>query len=391
VATIVRKALDQAACFIYECTSVNEKTTMKKDLRFRIAVIPGDGIGPEIMASCLQVLEVLQERLGGMGFDFRQIEGGAAHYQKTGTAFADESMAMCKRADAVLLGAIGLPDVRYPDGTEIATQFDLRVEMDLYAGLRPIRSYPNLPRILADKRAVLVDLVLVREQTEGLLYSRGRGTVEEDRVAWETMMISRNGSRRVSEFAFRIAERRAKSRRRPGKVTCVDKANVLSSMAFFRKVFGEVASTYPDVRTEYAYVDATAMNLVKSPWDFDVLVTENAFGGILSELSAGVVGSLGLAPSADIGDKHAVFQPAHGSAPDIAGQGIANPVAQILSAALMLDWLADQHSEPRLAHGARILEHAVEKALTGICPIEFGGQDGTAAITRAVITQIRKA
>jgi len=120
-------------------------------------------------------------------------------------------------------------------------------------------------------------------------------------------------------------------------------------------------------------------------------VTENAFGGILSDLSAGVVGSLGLAPSADIGEKHAVFQPAHGSAPDITGQGIANPVAQILSAALMLDWLADQHSEPRLAHGARILEHAVEKALTGICPIEFGGQDGTAAITRAVITQIRKA
>ena len=363
---------------------------MKRDSRFHIAVIPGDGIGPEIVAASLQVLDILQERLGGIGFDFRHLEGGATLYQKTGNAFSDESMAVCKKADAVLFGAIGLPDVRYPDGTEISTQFDLRVEMDLYAGLRPIRSYLCLPRVLTDKRAALIDLVLVREQTEGLLYSRGRGTLEEDRIAWETMKISRNGSRRISEFAFRIAARRSKSRRRSGKVTCVDKANVLSSMAFFRKIFAEVAANHPEVKAEYACVDATAMNLVKAPWEFDVLVTENAFGGILSDLAAGVVGSLGLAPSADIGDKHAVFQPAHGSAPYMAGQGIANPIAQILSVALMLDWLADQHGEPRLAHGARILERAVEKALTMICPIEFGGQDGTAAITKAIMTQIRK-
>jgi 3-isopropylmalate dehydrogenase len=199
---------------------------MKRDSRFHIAVVPGDGIGPEIVGACLQVLDVLHERLGGIGFDFRHLEGGAAHFQKTGVAFSDESMAECKKADAVLFGAIGLPEVRYPDGTEISTQFDLRAEMDLYAGLRPIRSYPGLPLVLADKRAARIDLVLVREQTEGLLYSRGRGTVEEDRVAWETMMISRNGSRRVSEFAFRVAERRARNRRRPGRVTCVDKANV---------------------------------------------------------------------------------------------------------------------------------------------------------------------
>ena len=363
---------------------------MKRDSRFHIAVIPGDGIGPEIVAACLQVLDILQERLGGIGFDYRKLEGGAGFYQKTGTAFSDESMAVCKKADAVLLGAFGLPDVRYPDGTEISTQFDLRVEMDLYAGLRPIRSYPGLPRVLADKRAALIDLVIVREQSEGLFYSRGRGTVEEDQLAWETMKVSRHGSRRISEFAFRIASRRAKSRRRTGKVTCIDKANVLSSMAFFRKVFAEVAAQHPEIKSEYVYVDAMAMNLVRAPWDFDVLVTENAFGSILSDLAAGVVGSLGLAPSADIGEKHAVFQPAHGSAPHMAGQGIANPVAQILSAALMLDWLADQHGEPRLAHGARILERAVEKALTVVCPIEFRGQDGTAAIAKAIMAQIRK-
>ena len=363
---------------------------MRRDPCFHIAVLPGDGIGPEVVGACLQVLDVLRERLGGLSFDFRHLEGGAAHYQKTGIAFSQESLDECKRADAVLFGAIGLPDVRYPDGTEIATHFDLRAAMDLYAGLRPIRSYPGLPRILTDKRAARIDLILIREQSEGLLQPRLRGTVEDDSIARETMTISRRGSRRIAEFAFHVAARRARNRRRPGRVLCVDKANALVSMAFFRKLFDEVAAAHPETQAAHAYVDATAMNLVRSPWDFDVLLTENAFGGILSDLAAGLVGSLGLVPSADIGDQHAVFQPAHGSAPDIAGQGIANPVAQILSAALMLDWLADRHGEPRLAHGARIIEHAVEKALTLVCPIEFGGQDGTTAITRAVMGQIRK-
>jgi len=363
---------------------------MRRDPRFQIAVLPGDGIGPEVVGACLQVLDVLRDRLGGLSFDFRHLEGGAAHYPQTGIPLSQESLDECKRADSVLLGAIGLPDVRYPDGTEIATHFDLRAAMDLYAGVRPIRSYPNLPRALTDKRAARIDLVVVREQSEGLLQSRLHGSVEDDSVARETMIISRTGSRRIAEFAFQVAARRARSKRRPGRVTCVDKANALVSMAFFRKVFDEVAATHPETQATHAYVDATAMNLVRSPWDFDVLLTENAFGGILCDLAAGLVGSLGLVPAADIGELHAVFQPAHGSAPDIAGQGVANPVAQILSAALMLDWLAERHGEPRLAHGARIIEHAVDKALTLVCPVEFGGEDGTNAITRAVMAQIRK-
>lgn len=363
---------------------------MKRDPRFRIAVLPGDGIGPEIMASCLQVLDLLQDRLGGLSLEFRHLEGGAAHYQKTGCAFSEASMDMCRKADAVLFGAIGLPHVRYPDGTEITTQCDLRRDMDLYAGIRLIRSYPGLPRVLGDKRAARINLVVVREQTEGLLWSRGRGLLEDDRVARDTMLVSRDGSRRVCEFAFRVAGRRAQMRRRPAKVTCVDKADVLSSMAFFRRVFCEVAELHPEVASGCAYADATAMNLVRFPWEFDILVTESVLGGIFSDLAAGLIGSLGLVPSADIGEKHAVFQPAHGSAPDIAGQGSANPVAQILSAALMFDWLAERHAEPRLAHGARILEHAVDKALTTVCPVEFGGQDGTSAITQAIMAQIRK-
>ncbi|WP_291993305.1 isocitrate/isopropylmalate family dehydrogenase [Candidatus Accumulibacter sp. ACC003] len=363
----------------------------RRDLHFQIAVVPGDGIGPEVMAACLQVLEVLQERFGGASVEFLHIAAGAGHYQKTGIAFSDESMRACQRADAILFGAVGLPDVRYPDGTEIATHFDLRAELGLYAGLHPIRSYPRLPRLLADKRASAIDLVVVRELSEGLLYSRGRGTVDSDTVARETMVITRDGSRRVSEFAFRVASRRATGKRRVGKVTCVGQANVLSSMAFFRKVFGEVAAGYPAVDAEYGYVDAMAAKLVKSPWEFDVLVAENSCGGAFSSLAAALAGSLSLAPTADIGDQHAVFQPAHGSAPDIAGRDVANPVAQILSAALMLDWLADQHAEPRLAHAARILESAVDKAMSVIYPIALGGQDGTRAITKAVIAHLRKA
>ena len=355
---------------------------------FQIAVMAGDGIGPEIVNACQAVLEVLCERLGGVAFDFRQLEGGARHYEKTGAAFTEETLAACRNADAVLLGAMGLPQVCYPDGTEVSAHFDLRMAMDIYAGLRPIRGYPRLPLVLADKRAAEIDLVVVREQSEGLLSSHGQGTLEDDRVR-ETMVVSRDGSRRVAEFSFQLAGRRAKSRRRPAKVTCVDQANLLASMAFFRQVVSEVAAAHPAVEVEYAHGDTIAAKLVRAPWDFDVLVAENAFGRILADFSAALAGSQSLAPKADIGDRYAIFQPAHGSAPDLAGQGIANPVAQILAAALMLDWLADQHAEPRLAHGARILENAVHKAMAAIWPVEFGGEDGTAAITRAIIAHIR--
>ncbi|MQM31496.1 MAG: 3-isopropylmalate dehydrogenase, partial [Candidatus Accumulibacter phosphatis] len=179
---------------------------MYNNPRFRIAVLPGDGIGPEVVQSCLTILEVLCERLGGISFDFRQREGGAGHYEKTGAVFSDDTLAECRDADAVLLGAMGLPRVCYPDGTEVSAHFDLRMAMDIYAGLRPIRGYPRLPLVLADQRAAEIDLVVVREQSEGLLSSHGCGTLEDDRVR-ETMVVSRHGSRRVVEFAFELAGR----------------------------------------------------------------------------------------------------------------------------------------------------------------------------------------
>jgi 3-isopropylmalate dehydrogenase len=185
-----------------------------------------------------------------------------------------------------------------------------------------------------------------------------------------------------------LAERR-KARGLPGRLACVDKANAFKAYAYFRSLFDEAAAKHPDVATDRIYVDACAAMLVKKPWDFDVLVMENLFGDILSDLTAGLIGGMGMAPSADIGDTHAVFQPCHGTAPDIMGKGKANPTAMILSAALMLDWLADKHGHAGAADAARKIEAAVDKAFAGgVKPAEFGGPDGTAAVARAVLVAL---
>jgi 3-isopropylmalate dehydrogenase len=352
--------------------------------RYDICVLPGDGIGVEVVDATLPLIE---RACRGAGFEFRFAThpAGALHFKATGDALPADTLAAARAAHAILFGAMGWPEIRRPDGTEIAPQLDLRFDLELYAGVRPARALPGIALPLADPRARDIDLVIVRESTEGLFASVGRGAVVDDREARDTMVITRRGSERVHEFAFRLAERR-RARGRPGEVTCVDKANVFVSMAFFRKVFDEVAARHPGVRARRHYVDATALDLVRKPWTFDVLVTENMFGDILSDQAAGLVGGMGMAPSADIGDDHALFQPCHGSAPDIAGQGKANPTAMILSAAMMLDWLADRHDDARLAQAARRIEAAVDAAFASgrLLPIELGGRDGTAAIAAAV-------
>ncbi|MEP7183836.1 MAG: isocitrate/isopropylmalate dehydrogenase family protein [Betaproteobacteria bacterium] len=355
---------------------------------YDICVLPGDGIGTEVTAAALPLLERLAHG-AGFGFAFAEHPGGALHYKATGDALPDATFAAAERADAILFGAMGWPEIRYPDGTEIAPQLDLRVRLDLYAGVRPARAVPGIPLPLADPRARNIDLVLVRESTEGLFASRGRGVVEDDREARDTMVITRAGSLRVHEFAFRLAERRRASGR-PGNVTCVDKANVFVSMAFFRKIFDEVAVRHPGIAARHHYVDATALDLVRKPWDFDVLVTENMYGDILSDQCAALVGGMGMAPSADVGDRHGLFQPCHGSAPDIAGQCKANPTAMILSAAMMLDWLAERHDDPRLATAAERLDRAVDAAFASgkLLPFELGGQTGTLAIRDAVLANL---
>ena len=367
---------------------------------FNIAVLPGDGIGGEVMQSAEQVLLALAPRIG-VRFALDYQKAGAQHYLDTGVALPESVLKVCDEADAILFGSMGLPHVRGKDGTEIIPQLDLRFHFDLYAGVRPIRTFCGLPTPLASPKAAAIDCVLVRENTEGLFYARGRADVRGDlsdrsageTAVFDTMKISRAGTSRICEYAFKIAERRALTKGRPGRVTSIDKANVFTSMAFWRRIFDETSAQHPAISADSAYVDAMALNLLMKPWTYDVMVTENMYGDILSDLIAGLVGGMGMAPSGDIGDRHGLFQPAHGTAPDIMGQGKANPTAMLLSAAMMLDWLAERHADPRLADGALLIEQAVEAVFADgqIRPMEFGGPHGSAEVTRAIVDQLKKA
>jgi 3-isopropylmalate dehydrogenase len=351
-----------------------------------IAVLPGDGIGPEVMAPALEVLRKVEGQ-AGLSFQFTEAPAGANHYRETGRSMPDSTVRLCDEADAILLGACGLPSVRYPDNTEIAPQIELRFHFDLYAGVRPARLISGVPSPIVGAEQRGIDLVVIRESTEGLFASMGKGVVTQE-DARETLLITRRTSERLFEFSFNFAERRRR-RGRPGALTCVDKANVFKAFAFFREMFDEAAHRHPEVKADRLYVDACAATLVKRPWDFDVMVMENMFGDIISDLTAGLIGGMGMAPSADIGDRHAVFQPCHGTAPDIAGQGKANPTAMILSAAMMLDWLADKHGLAAAAEAGGRIERAVDKAYAdGLRPIEFGGSNGTADITKAVLSHL---
>src|SRR5689334_20721753 len=359
---------------------------MSANNAFHIAVLGGDGIGPEVMAPALEVLRKIEAK-SDLSFRFTEAPAGAGHYRETGKSMPDSTIKLCEEADAILLGACGLPSVRYPDNTEIAPQIELRFHFNLYAGVRPARLIPGVPSPIvgADQRGI--DLVVIRESTEGLFASMGKGVVTETE-ARETMVITRHTSERLFDFSFRLAERR-KARGRSGQLACVDKANVFRAFAFFRRIFDESAERHASVKADHLYVDACSALLVKRPWDFDVLVTENMFGDILSDLAAGLIGGLGMAPSADIGDRYAVFQPCHGTAPDIMGQGKANPTAMILSAAMMLDWLADKHGLESAAEAGERIERAVDKVYAdGIKPIEFGGRNGTADIAKAVLAAL---
>jgi len=360
------------------------------DRTFQIAVLPGDGIGVEVMAAAIEILGRLVARVGGFELVYERHRAGAELFRETGTDLPDAVSRACERADAILFGAMGLPDVRYPDGTEIAPQLTLRLALDLYAGVRPVRALPGTRLPLADSRAAGIDFVLVREQTEGWFYGRyhpevgPRSTSDE---AYDVGRITRTGSQRLFEFSFRLAEKRRARNPGKGRVTCVDKANVHRSLALFQQVFWECAKAHPGITSDQCYVDAMSLNLIRKPWEYDVLPTENQFGDILSDLGAALIGGMGMAPSGDVGDAHGLFQPAHGTAPDIAGRGLANPTAMILSAAMMLDWLGERHGLPQCAEAAALLERAVDSVFaTGkIVTPEFGGEDGTAAVTRAVI------
>src|SRR5262249_53492191 len=268
---------------------------------FHIAVLPGDGIGPEVTAPALEVLHRIEATTPGLRLRFTEALAGAGSCREPGRSMPESTVKLCREAYAILLGACGLPEVRYPDGTELMPQVELRFIFDLYAGVRPARLVPGVPSPIvgADKHGI--DFVLIRESTEGLFASMGKGVTTHDE-ARETLVVTRDKTERLFDFSLKLAERR-KKRGKPGRLTLVGKANVFKAFNWQRDIFTERKKKFPDVKTDLLYVDACAAMLVKKPWDFDVMVMENMFGDILSDLAAGLIGGLGIAPSADIGDK----------------------------------------------------------------------------------------
>jgi 3-isopropylmalate dehydrogenase len=360
--------------------------------RYHIAVLPGDGIGPEVMNAAIRVLNGAVSVINGPQLDFREHPIGANHYRRTAQVLPEAVLQNCREADAVLLSALGLTDVRLPDGTEVQPQIivGLRRALDLYAAIRPIKLYPGAPTPLK-KRGPGINFIVLRENTEGLFASFGGGGIVSNRVATDTMVVSRAGTERIVEFAFRLAKRR-EGRPLDGRptVTCVDKANVFRSFAFFRNIFYEVASRHPEVTAEATYVDAMSLYLVQHPWAYDVLVMENMFGDILSDLGAGLIGGLGLGPSAEIGDNHGLFQPSHGSAPQLAGQNVANPMAMILSGSMMLDWLGERNDDEAAVGAARLIETAVARVIKerNMLTPDLGGKAGTKEVGDAILQVI---
>ncbi|MSQ57493.1 MAG: isocitrate/isopropylmalate dehydrogenase family protein [Limnohabitans sp.] len=361
-------------------------------MKYTIAVIKGDGIGPEVCTAAITVLQAVPGLASKL--DFCEYPAGAEHYRLTGDACPKATFDACKAAHAILHGAAGLPGVTYPDGTEAGLDFGLklRFELDLYANLRPIKLHPGIVSPLRHFSPGQIDYLVLRENTEGMYASRSGGTILRDEIATDTMLITRKGIERITRRAFELARMR-NGALRDGKrrVTLCDKANVLRSYAFFRKVFNEVAASYPDIETDYAYVDAMTVYLVERPDFYDVIVAENLFGDIISDLAAGTVGGMGMSPSGETGDDHGFFQASHGSAPTIAGKNIANPHGTILSAAMMLRWIGERHVDQSLTDAAQIVEAAVSQALgsgTGLTQ-DLGGSASTSDAVRLVCQLVK--
>jgi len=340
---------------------------------YKIAVIPGDGIGREVIPQAIKVLEKYAE-LDSINFEFINIEGGGQYYLEHKKEWPDGSFEICRdEVDAILLGAVGWPGADLPDGNIAGAGiiFGLRFGLDLYANVRPAKLHPGVQhRIHGETKQVwksgLVDLVTVRENTEGLYApirgSLTRGGLEE--VAIDTKITTNKGATRIIEYAFKLAERRdGAPKDGKSRVTCVDKANVLQGSRLFRAVYNEIATKYPNIEKDYAYIDAYLQWLIRDPDWFDVTVCNNMFGDISSDVAAVLAGSLGMAPSANIGDHHGMFEPVHGSAPKHYGKNKTNPMATISSAAMMLDYLGRRFDEPKLMSGSSKIDLAVKQVI----------------------------
>lgn len=364
--------------------------------KYNIAVLPGDGVGPEVTSESLRVLNAVETVVGGFKLDVEQYEAGVGEYLKNKIAISEDVYKACESADAIFMGAIGQPQpgplTLDENGTEVSghVMFKLRFGLDLFAGVRPIKSYPGVPSALAghDK----IDFVVLRENCEGLFASYNGGIYCRDYVATDTQVITRPGTEKISNYAFKLAlSRNGRVKDHKRLVTCTDKGNVFRSFAFFRKVFAEVAKQYEGrVEKENLMIDALALLLVQHPENFDIIMFENMHGDIMSDMAAAFVGGMGMAPSGDIGWDHAMFQPAHGTAPTIAGKNIVNPTATILSAKMMLEWLAERHSDAALREGAELIEKAVYRTfVNGVRTRDINGTASTTEFTDEVIRELK--
>lgn len=350
-------------------------------------VLPGDGIGREIVDAALEVLETVQTLSGRFSLTYEHHQAGARCFLETGHAITPEALEAFQRTDATLKGPVGLPDVRLPDGTEAGLLGgELRVRFDLFANVRPIRLYPNVAGPLGNRKPDDIDYVIVRENCEGLYLSRGKG-LTTSQAASDTLLLTAQGCGRISRFAFDLSRKKKRGAPRDGRkrVTLVDKSNVLKSFAFFRRLFLETAADFPDIEAECLYVDAASAALVNRPDHFQVIVTENMFGDILSDLGGATVGGLGMCPGANIGDRLSYFEPIHGSAPDIAGRNLANPTSQILAAAMMLRHLGQPEA-------AALLEDSVWElyARNRLSLTSTGAVKGGPAIVVKALKQVIK-
>ncbi len=326
---------------------------------YEIAVIPGDGIGKEVMKATIKVLDELD-----INFNYTYGDAGDECLKNNGTALPDETLDIIRKSDACLFGAAG--------ETAADVIVKIRQEMKMFANLRPVKTYPNTNSLFEN-----IDFIIVRENTEGMYIADEESFTDDGAIA--KRIITKNAEKRIIDYAFKYAKQNNKS-----KVTAVHKANVLKKTdGLFKEIFYDVAKDYPEIATEDFYVDATAMYLITQPESFEVIVTTNLFGDILSDEGAGLVGGLGLIPSANIGEDNALFEPVHGSAPDIAGQNKANPIAMILSAVMMLRYLGENNAADKIDKSIlKVLTDA--NTLTG----DLGGSSTTTELANEIIKNL---
>ena len=339
---------------------------------YKIAIIPGDGIGPELTEATLKVLEAAKEKFG-LEFDYIFLEAGDACFEKRGVALPEETVEAIKNAHVCLKGPVG--------ETAADVIVKLRMMFDLYANIRPVKSYVGVPCLRDD-----IDFVIVRENTEDVY--KGIEFMLDENTAVALRVITRKGCERIARKAFEIALSRNKKR----NVTAVHKANVMrKTCGLFAEVCRKVAQEYPDISFNEQYVDAAAMRLVKEPQKYDVIVTTNLFGDILSDEAAQLVGGLGMAPGGNIGDNFAIFEPVHGAAPTRVGKHTANPCSMILASKMMLEWLGEKYNDKNCLEASKAIDIGVSEALRkGLTIPDFGGSLTTIEMGKAIADEIGK-